>query len=105
LGEISRREALSIALPAAAAMLLRSTRAAAAPVKLSETDPAAVALGYVHDATKVVAAKNPTFKPGQLCSNCLQITGKAGEAWRPCNLFPGKLVAADGWCRVWIKKP
>lgn len=79
--------------------------AQAAPARLDENDATGKALGYLHDAKKVDAAKNPTYKAGQNCANCLQIQGKAGEAWRGCNLFPGKQVNADGWCRVWVQKP
>lgn len=75
------------------------------PARLDEKDPAAVALGYLHDATKVDPSRNPTWKAGQTCANCLQIQGADGEAWRGCNLFPGKQVAAAGWCRVWVQKP
>jgi hypothetical protein len=67
--------------------------------------PTAKALGYNEDATKVDAKKSVNYKPGQLCSNCLQQTGKAGDTWRPCNLFVGKLVNANGWCNVYIKNP
>ena len=91
------------ALPAAA--LVREAAAQAEMVKLEESDPQAKALGYVHDASKVDAAKNPMFKEGSDCANCLQIQGKDGEEWRPCNIFPGKLVNAKGWCKVWVAKP
>ncbi|MDP5191762.1 high-potential iron-sulfur protein [Rheinheimera baltica] len=33
------------------------------------------------------------------------LQGNAGEAWRPCGVFPGKLVNAEGWCAAWAKKP
>lgn len=115
---LSRRNLLkSIALAAgsaAAAQALVSAanaqagKPAAAPAatpKLDPKDPAAVALGYHEDATKVDAKKFPMHKANQLCSNCLQLQGKAGEAYRPCNLFPKKLVAEKGWCKVWVKKP
>ncbi len=72
---------------------------------LQPTDPTAVALSYFEDASKVDATKFPTYKPGQLCDNCLQQTGNAGEAWRSCTLFPGKLVSDKGWCKVYVKKP
>jgi hypothetical protein len=91
------------ALPAAG--LLREAGAQTAPPHLDEKDPLAVAMGYVHDAKKVDASKNPQYKPGSLCSNCLQIQGKEGDQWRPCNIFPGKAVNANGWCKVWVKKP
>jgi hypothetical protein len=61
--------------------------------------------GYVHDVKLVDPKKSSTFKPGQHCANCLQITGKDGDTWRPCNIFPKKLVNANGWCSVWAKKP
>ena len=68
------------------------------------TDPLAVALSFHESAKTVEAAKFPMYKPEQKCSNCLQLKGTEGEAWRPCNLFPGKLVSAEGWCKVYIKK-
>ena len=91
-----------VALPAAG--LIRDAAAADLP-HLDEKDPLAVAMGYVHDASKLDATKAPTHKPGQKCDNCVQLQGKEGDAWRPCNLFAGKLVAAEGWCKVWVLKP
>jgi len=79
--------------------------AAAALIPLDSSDPAAKALGYTNDSSKVEAASNPTFKPDQACANCAQFQGKPGETLGGCNLFPGKSVAAKGWCRVWAKKP
>jgi len=90
------------ALPAAG--LIRSAVAQSDLPKLDEKDPQAVALGYLHDATKVDASKNPMYKEGQHCANCLQIKGNEGDEWRPCAIFPGKLVNAKGWCEVWVKK-
>ena len=91
------------ALPAAG--LICEAAAAQSPPHLDEKDPVAVAMGYVHDAKKVDAAKNPAYKPGSTCANCLQLTGKEGDEWRPCNIFPGKEVNAKGWCKVWVAKP
>lgn len=76
---------------------------ASALVKLDEKDPQALALGYVNDATQVDAKKYPTYKPGQNCANCVQLQGRDGF-WRPCTIFPGKLVNAKGWCNVWVQK-
>ena len=76
----------------------------AGPPRLDPNDAAAKALGYVPDAAKVDAKSNPMYVKGSLCSNCLQLQGKAGDPYRPCNLFPGKLVAANGWCKVYAKK-
>ena len=47
---------------------------------LSPTEPAAKALGYIEDATKVDAKANPTFKAGQNCANCLQWADKNRKA-------------------------
>ena len=91
------------ALPAAG--LVREAAAQADLAKLEESDPQAKALGYLHDASKVDAAANPMFKEGSRCGNCLQLQGKEGDEWRPCNIFPGKLVNVNGWCKVWVKKP
>jgi len=107
---ISRRDALKgLALGAGTILAVGATRTRAADAgslpHVSPTDSVAVALSYHESAKTVEAAKFPNFKPGQECSNCLQLTGKAGDAWRPCNLFPGKLVNAGGWCKVYVKKP
>jgi len=115
---LSRRNLLkSIALAAgtaAAAQAIvspaeaQAAKPAAAPAakpKLDPKDPAAVALGYHEDASKVDPKKFPMHKANQVCKNCLQIQGKDGEALRGCNLFPKNLVAEKGWCKVWVKKP
>ena len=60
---------------------------------------------FVEDATKVDTKANPNYKAGQICGNCLQAQVKAGEAYVPCNIFPGKLVSTNGWCKVWVKRP
>ena len=91
------------ALPAAG--LVRGAAAQGSPPHLDEKDTLAVAMGYVHDAKKVDPSKAPQYKPGSTCANCLQLTGKEGDEWRPCNIFPGKLVNANGWCKVWVPKP
>lgn len=117
---LTRREALaSLGLVAGTLVVARGAAAAdpkpaagaqpAAPATgalphVVATDPLAVALSYHDSAKKVDATKFPTYKPEQKCANCLQIKGVEGEAWRPCNLFPGKLVNAEGWCKVYIKK-
>jgi hypothetical protein len=61
---------------------------------LDPNDPTAKALGYVTQSTK----------PGEKCSNCSQFQGNAGSAQGPCTIFPGKSVAAAGWCMTWVKK-
>jgi hypothetical protein len=105
---LSRRDALrSLAVAFGAAVTVlpgRRARAAELPHALPG-DPVSTALGYHEDAKTVDAKSNPTYQPGQVCANCAQLQGNAGDAWRPCNLFPGKLVSANGWCKVWTRKP
>lgn len=75
------------------ALLLHS--ASADVPNVDPNDPTAKALGYV-----TVSAK-----PGFACSNCMQYHGNAGSRVGPCTIFPGKQVAAAGWCVSWGKKP
>jgi hypothetical protein len=104
---LSRRDALkALALVVGAAgaeFTVREARADALP-HLDVKDPTAAALGY-HESAKTVDVKAfPSYKPGQSCSTCLQLQGNAGDAYRPCNIYPGKLVNANGWCKVWAAK-
>jgi hypothetical protein len=69
--------------------------------KLDVNDPAAIALGYVENAERVDTKKFPRYVQGSNCDNCLQLQGKPGNSYRPCSLFPGKLVAVGGWCAGW----
>lgn len=62
--------------------------------KVSPEDPTAAALKYVH--------KSPV--EGSNCSNCMYVQGEDGKEWRPCALFPGKVVASEGWCSAWLTK-
>ena len=111
---LSRRDALkSLALGAGTLLVVRGAGAEAAKPAaaagalphVGPTDPVAVALSYVESGKAVDAKKFPNFKPEQKCSNCLQSKGKDGDAWVPCNLFPGKLVNAKGWCKAYLKRP
>jgi High potential iron-sulfur protein len=85
---------------AAGALTVRQTRGAE-PEKLDTKDPAAVAVGYVENAAQVDTKKYPAYVKGSTCDNCLQLQGKPGNSYRPCSLFPGKLVAVNGWCSGW----
>lgn len=107
---ISRRNFLkgvALAVPAGSVALQATVAKASDLPKLDEADPAAKALLYVHDAADVDTS-NPMaarFEPSQNCANCVQIQGEDGAEWRPCGIFPGKSVAAAGWCSVWALKP
>lgn len=95
--------AAAVAIPVAAIFGSREAAAQANMPKLSLTDPVAKALLYTENAATVDKAKAPTFKPGSSCANCVQIQGATGD-WRGCTAFPGKLVAAKGWCSAWVEK-
>jgi len=96
-----RRFLLTLAAGAAAAALPTRRAHSAEAQHLDVHDPQAVALGYVESASAVDRKKFPQFVPGSNCENCLQLQGKAGNNYRPCNLFPGKLVSVSGWCSGW----
>ncbi|MEQ8858977.1 MAG: high-potential iron-sulfur protein [Pseudomonadales bacterium] len=72
--------------------------------KLEESDPQAQALGYKHDSGAVDAAAYARHQADQLCENCgLYQAGQGGEeGWGGCGIFPGKLVAAGGWCNAYV---
>jgi High potential iron-sulfur protein len=100
---LTRRELiknLSLAAGSSAALPWRETRAAA-PERLDVKDPAAAALGYVENAAQVDTKKYPAFVKGSTCENCLLLQGSAGNNYRPCSVFPGKLVSVSGWCKSW----
>lgn len=92
---------LAVAAPASGLIMVGPASAQDLP-KLALTDPLAVGLQYVEDATTSSA---PNYKAGQDCDNCLQIQGNEGDAFRPCAIVPGKSVSAKGWCSVWVAKP
>jgi anaerobic selenocysteine-containing dehydrogenase len=77
---------------------------AQAQTLLDEKDPQAVALGYVADAKRVDAKKQPKYAAGQVCSNCALYQGKATDKAGGCPLFGAKQVAGAGWCSAWAKK-
>lgn len=99
-------QSLAVAVPAGAVVMQSEALASDLP-KLDPSDPTAQALVYVHDVADVDTS-NPLaarFEAGQDCSNCAQIQGEDGAEWRPCGIFPGKVVNAKGWCSVWVAKP
>ena len=101
----SRRQFIQIVPLAGAAALVASRTAGAADLPLvSEKDAQAMALGYVHDATKADKAKYKNYVAGEHCAVCALYQGKAGAANGPCPLFAGKHVAAAGWCSAFAKK-
>lgn len=105
---MNRRRLLGHAAAAAAIPLLtldapRAWAAESLP-KVEESNATAKALSYVH-----VAADSPKrAKPEQqtqYCDNCLHYAAGGEEGWGTCAVIPGYLVAAKGWCMVWVAKP
>lgn len=98
----ARRRFLKLAVvgaataPIAATLLPRLGFAADLPHVDAATDPTAKALHYTPDAT--TAKADPAYKPNADCANCTFYTGKAGDEYGPCALFPGKSVHSKGWC-------
>ncbi len=89
------------AIAGAARAAAAAAAAAGTAARLDPDDPAAVALGYVADAARVDPKKEPGFAAGHSCANCMQLQGTAGDPYRPCTAFAGKLVDVKGWCRAW----
>lgn len=101
----NRRKALKVALSSVAviplsSLLLQSRARAADMPPVSEDDPAAKGLGYVHDASK---STDPKRKANQFCKNC-NLVRSDSDAWRQCAIFPGKGVNENGWCTAWVLK-
>jgi len=71
---------------------------------VSPQDPMAQTLGYVAVASTTDKGKHPNYAEGQLCSNCALYAGAAGSEKGPCPLFPGRNVAAAGWCVSYVRK-
>jgi len=105
----SRRQFLfNLAISATAPIALSGRLSAQTPppVKLEESDPVATALGYKMDSAQVDPQKYPQHKPEQVCSACALVApGAPAGDFLPCTAFQGKLVAAQGWCMAFVKKP
>lgn len=69
--------------------------------RVSEDDPTAKGLKYVHDASTV---SEDVRAAGRYCNNCQLYQGGADDAWAGCAIFPGKQVAGKGWCSAWVAK-
>jgi hypothetical protein len=106
LSKLARRQFIQLSAVAAAGCLLRPDSDAGAQdlPKLSEDDAMAKAMKYTNDASTVDPATRANPAADQSCLNCALLQGEEGAEWRPCQIFPGKLVNANGWCSVWAPK-
>jgi len=100
----SRRIFLMQVAAGSSAMAAGAALAQAAPAKVNEKDPQAMALGYHEDTTKVDAKKYPKHTAEQRCGTCQLFVAKGKEPVGNCPLFAGKVVAANGWCSAYAKK-
>lgn len=100
----SRRRFLQLAGGAAAAVALLGALPrrvwAALPHLNAATNATAKAMKYVEDDTKA----GPPHKPGQDCAACMHYSGKPGDAYGPCAIFPGFDVHSKGWCSAFVAK-
>lgn len=105
MSKLARRQFLKLSAAAAAgALVVPAHRAQAEDLpQLTEDDPMAKGLKYTHDASTVDPSSRNNPAPDQKCSNCALAQGEGD--WIPCQIFPGKAVAASGWCSVWAPKP
>ncbi|BFT31928.1 high-potential iron-sulfur protein [Alteromonas sp. D210916BOD_24] len=93
---VNRRDFLKLSGSTVIGLTLGSVALhAKAQEQLSVEDPTAKALNYTPASTV----------EGAQCANCMYVQGDEGEQHRPCNIFPNKLVNAEGWCSAWVKKP
>ena len=81
-----------------------SVLSARAQTMLLESDAPAKTLGYKVDTSKIDKKQQPRYEVGQICSNCILYQGAANASSGGCPLFPGKQVAAKGWCSAYAKK-
>jgi hypothetical protein len=107
LSKIARRKFIQLSAVAVAGALANPGRRAYAQddlPHLAEDDAMASAMKYTHDSSTVDPASRVNPAPDQHCANCALVQGNEGDEWRPCQIFPGKLVNANGWCSVWAPK-
>ena len=71
---------------------------------LASLNEEALGMKYTHDSSTVDPALRTQPAADQNCANCAQLQGEDGAEWRPCAIFVGKLVNANGWCSVWVPK-
>jgi len=104
--KIARRQFIQLSAVAATGGLLYTSREARADdlPHLGEDDPMAQAMKYTNDSSTVDASARTNSAENQHCANCALVQGEDGAEWRPCQIFPGKLVNANGWCSVWAPK-
>lgn len=98
----SRRRLLRAAaiIPVSGVLMSAAGRSMAADTPhLDPSSSRAKALHYTHDASRSEVRSSDS----EFCHNCANYSGGSGARWGPCQVFPGKLVNADGWCTAWAR--
>ena len=98
-----RRAFLATTVCGVAGMSVLTVGPASAQTMVAETDPQAAALGYKANTAQVDQKKFPKHNAEQKCASCQLYQSKAADNGG-CTIFPGKLVAAAGWCSAYQKK-
>lgn len=100
----NRRHFLLRQAPALAMTALCTRRAVADEVvkPVSEDEPAAKALGYVVNASKVDPKANPSYSAGQNCTSCSLFNRVPKTPFGKCEALSNRLVAEDGWCKAYM---
>jgi hypothetical protein len=83
LSKIARRKFIQLSAVAAAGVLVQPGRSARA---------------------EDIPASRANSAEVQNCANCALAQGEDQGGWLQCQIFPGKLVNANGWCSVWAPK-
>ena len=91
--QVSRRAALK-SLAAIPVVAVTAYAGGLSAEMVSPEDKTAKALAYTEQSPE----------EGKNCANCNLYQG-GDAASGPCLLFPGKDVAAAGWCKSWVAKP
>lgn len=84
---------------AGAITLLVAPRAVARLPLLTGSEPDAIALEFVTDATRLHPSLQPRYTPGARCAACFFYQGRRSTEDAPCTVFAGYRVPATGWCR------
>jgi hypothetical protein len=100
----SNRRIFMIQAAASGTLVLAGRGAQAATPILSESDPAAVKLGYTPDTSKVDVKQFPKHEASQDCGGCqlFESIPDGNEPYGNCPLFEGRRVAVKGWCSSWV---
>lgn len=102
---MARRTVLKLSVGALAGLLASPRTALTATTSAPRTllqpeEPAAKAIAYLVNASRVNPAEFPSYRRGQTCATCVFVELGTGRT-RGCSIVPGRLVLATAWCKLW----